>query len=173
MAYFEIIMGNMFAGKTTELIKKIHMADDKYFVINSKIDDRSEKNTIMTHNKEKVSSIQATNLLDIVNQRDFLMSKYIFVDEAQFFDDLYKFATLCMNLEKKLYIAGLSGDFMQRPFGQILDCVPLADNVIIIKSRCYICDSEAPFTKRISDNQNQISVGGSDMYKPSCRKHLE
>ena len=152
MAYFEIIMGNMFAGKTTELIKKIHMVDSSYLVINSIVDDRSEKDTIMTHNKEKVSSIQTSNLLDIINRRDFLMSTYIFVDEAQFFEDLYKFATLCMNLEKKLYIAGLNGDFMQRPFGQILDCIPLADNVIIIKSKCYICNSIAPFTKRISKN---------------------
>ena len=56
--------------------------------------------------------------------------------------------------------------------GQILDLIPLADNITQLKSICYSCNDvkDAPFTLRITDDKNQVSVGGTKEYKAVCRE---
>jgi thymidine kinase len=46
-------------------------------------------------------------------------------------------------------VAALDGDFMRKPFGRILELVPLAERVEKLTAVCMIChDREASFTKR-------------------------
>ena len=40
---------------------------------------------------------------------------------------------------KILIIAGLDGDYLRKPFGHILECIPLCDNVVKLKSMCTVC----------------------------------
>ena len=57
-------------------------------------------------------------------------------------------------------------------FGDILDLIPIADNINFLKSICNKCNSikEAPFTMRITNNTEQISVGSNEEYLAVCRK---
>ena len=53
-----------------------------------------------------------------------------------------------VNKDKIVIISALDGTFERKPFGRILDLVPLADEVIKLTAICGICGDDAPFTHR-------------------------
>ena len=56
------------------------------------------------------------------------------MDEAQFFTGLKKFVEKVLDSGKTILLAGLDGDYKQRKFGELIDCVPLADKVFKISA---------------------------------------
>ena len=55
---------------------------------------------------------------------------------------------------------------------QVLDMLPVADSVTKLASRCAFCDAAALFSLRTAaDQAAQEMVGGSDLYRPVCRRH--
>ena len=84
----EVICGNMFSGKTEELIRRLRRAkiarlDVKIF--KPKIDTRYEEGNIVSHNQLKLKSFvveSITEINDLANDADV-----VGIDEAQFFDD--------------------------------------------------------------------------------------
>ena len=72
-------------------------------------------------------------------------------------------------------VVGLDGDAHQRPFGEVLQCIPWANKVTKLSALCSICNDGtlASYTRRILDNHSsQVEVGGSDKYQAICIKHL-
>ena len=55
--------------------------------------------------------------------------------------------------------------------GQILDLIPICDNIKHLKSICNKCENvrDASFTLRTSNSTEQVSVGGNDSYMAVCR----
>ena len=49
--------------------------------------------------------------------------------------------------------------------------LPVADSVTKLTSRCAFCDRAALFSLRTAADQAQEMVGGSDLYRPVCRRH--
>ncbi len=47
----------------------------------------------------------------------------------------------------------------------------VADSVTKLTSRCAFCDRAALFSLRTAADQAQEMVGGSDLYRPVCRRH--
>ena len=78
-----------------------------------------------------------------------------FINEGQFFDDLYESVNYLVNVKnKKVYVCGLDGDFQCREFGSILKIVPLCDDIIKLKAICKSCKNrDGIFTFRLS-NEN-------------------
>jgi thymidine kinase len=170
----ELIIGNMFSGKSTELIRRIHREksiNKKIIVINYISDNRYSSNSISTHDLVKVNCVKLENLMELPEK---LIDEYdsIFIDEGQFFKDLYQFVTKFIN--KHIVVSGLDGDFNQKPFGDILQLIPLCDTVDKLCAYCKVCNNGtlAPFSKKIVCGDTQIDIGGSDKYLPVCRKHL-
>ena len=176
----------MFAGKTTELINNIQtLLDnskeqilDSILIINHISDIRYSKDSeICTHDNKKIPCLSLNNLNDIFTNTDINISnkKYIFIDECQFFSDLYESVkTLLLKYNKKIYISGLDGDYKQEPFyaSRMFDLIPYASTVKKLNAKCVDCNENAHFTKRIIYSKEQILVGGSDSYKPVCLNHL-
>jgi thymidine kinase len=182
MGYLKVILGSMFAGKTTELIKEYKRHSScgyKCLFINHVIDDRyvTEKNKTSTHDKVIVNSLNVgDNLLDFFNKdcpTYYLMSQYnvIFINEGQFFKDLYDFVDLIVNSKnKKVFVCGLDGDFKRKTIGSILNIIPLCDDVIKIKAICCDCKTnDGIFTHRLTDEKKQLVVGSKN-YVSLCRK---
>ncbi len=174
MARLEIIMGNMFSGKSTELIRRLkrHQAiGTPILVINSAKDVRSEKEVLQTHDKSTLKCIK-TNSLDTVDVPKHI--KVVGVDECQFFTGLRDFVQSCLDRDIHVILAGLDGDFMQQTFGELLSLVPLADQVTKLTALCMECldGTPGPFTKRTVESKEQELVGASECYKAVCRKHL-
>ena len=179
MARIEIIMGCMFSGKSTELIRRLkrHRAINQVIlVINSIKDTRSSDDVIKTHNWETFACMKVDNLdfaFDFIHDR---VCDVVAIDEAQFFTGLREFVQNISPHVKRIIIAGLDGDFLQRPFGEIFDVIPLADEVLKLHALCMVCKDGtlAPFTKRFcEDTTTQELVGDHDIYKAVCRKCLD
>lgn len=172
-----IIMGNMFSGKTSELIrrlKRLRIIGKNVMVVNSAKDTRSPDEVLKTHDNVKFNCFKVFNLSELEDTETFSVADIIAIDEAQFFSGLKVFVEKCLTLGKSVILAGLDADSFQRKFGEILDCIPLASRVSKLSALCMCCNDGTlgPFTKRIVDNTELELIGGSDMYIAVCRKHL-
>lgn len=173
----EIIIGCMFSGKSTELIrrlKRFRAIDTEILVINSSKDIRSTQKVLQTHDKVTFDCVKTNNILEVFCTEDFEKSKIIGIDEAQFFTHLKDFVQGALQRNKHVIVAGLDGDYKQERFGEITDLLPLADNITKLKALCMECNDGtlAPFTKRIVNCDNQELVGAKESYKAVCRKHI-
>ena len=93
------------------------------------------------------------------------------INEGQFFEDLYEVVDILVNKYNKIvYVGGLDGDYKMKKFGNILDLIPICDSVEKLTAICSSCKSTAAFTKRITEEDEQLLIGSSDKYIPVCRK---
>lgn len=185
-----LVMGPMFAGKTTYLINKVNelvqkgIPIDNILLVNHSSDSRYDIGKICSHDGLVIDSYSMENLyqLNIKTHSDcFSNKKYLFIDEGQFFNDLYETILNIMELFKKekrslvIYVFGLDGDFQQKPFNngsRLLELIPYCNSITKLQSKCYICKLPASFSKRLIQSNLQILVGGTNIYQPSCFEHL-
>jgi len=170
-------MGNMFSGKTSELIrrlKRLKVIDKQILVVNSAKDTRSPEEVLKTHDNVKFKCFKVYDLYDLVDKSAFEDAEIIAIDEAQFFPNLKKFVESCLDMGKDVILAGLDGDAFQRKWGELLDCIPMATEVTKLSALCMRCGNGnmGPFTKRTVENTELELIGGSDMYEAVCQKHL-
>lgn len=172
----EILLGPMFAGKSSA----IHRIVNRYSAIGWPIccvtfsgDNRySSEDLLMNHDKQGISCLKVNTLADTKGASTFQEAKLVIIDEAQFFPDLKEFVVYAVEtLKKDVVLVGLDGDAERKPFGQILDCIPLADKVTKLKAFCLECrnGTEAIFTYCKSSKTEQVCVGGAELYMPLCR----
>ena len=95
-----------------------------------------------------------------------IKSEAIFINEAQFFPDLYDFVSSNLEKNKQIFLYGLDGDFQQKKMGQLLDLIPLCDTIVKLKSKC-ICGKDAIFTFR--DSPETVQYLPNAKYIPLCR----
>ncbi len=188
--YLEIILGGMYAGKTSRLVeiyKQCKFCNISVSVINHSIDNRYDNTLLSTHDHIKIPCIKTERLLDlweedinmelnikniprISDKFKIATSSVILINEGQFFSDLETFVKILLLNNKKIYVCGLDGDYERKKFGQILDLIPLCDKVTKLTSLCNLCKNGTPgiFSKRITNEKEQTIVG-SDNYIPVCR----
>ena len=139
--YLKVILGPMFSGKTTELVRIYNKYTGCYVpsvVINHSSDKRYDASKMSTHNKIMIDSINTDCLVKtIVPLLDSI--KVFIINEGQFFNDLCEAIKLLLKNNKVIYVCGLDGDFKRNKFGKILDIIPLADDLVKLKGICSIC----------------------------------
>jgi len=177
----ELIIGPMFAGKTSALqsIIRRHEALGITCVVYKPVrDDRyGDEYYISSHDNTKIAAIPVAYLTQQSILSAYNDAKLIVIEEGQFFDDLYDFVLKAVETDNKhVVVGGLDGDRFRKPFGQILNLIPLADRITKLTSLCKDCGSEgnavpALFSYSTMSSTNTIEVGGADVYKPLCRKH--
>ena len=176
MGEIELILGCMFSGKSTELIRRIRRYKSigkKVLSVNYLEDKRYGNNNIVTHDKIKEDALFVKNLQQIITHENFQSSEIIAINEGQFFSDLYNLViTFADYYNKNVIICGLDGDYKRQPFGDILKLIPHSESVIKLTALCKICNdgTKAAFTKRTSKSDDLILIGSEESYLPVCRK---
>jgi thymidine kinase len=104
----EIIIGPMFSGKSTKIISIVNrysVINKKILVINHEFDkQRNPYLSVKTHDNIMIPAIFSNNLFQIKETESYKESEVIIIEEAQFFDNLYKFVVNEVdNTKKKLY----------------------------------------------------------------------
>lgn len=173
-----VIVGPMFAGKTTTLLHRVQSERSNgrsVAIIKSNKDTRFGLDSIVTHDGVKLPCWALADLLSF--RKKFGADAYeqldvIGIDEAQFFGDLYDFCREAADHDgKTIIVSGLDGDYLRRSFGSVLDIIPLADSVIKLTARCELCGKPAFFTLRKTQDTQTELIGGADVYMPVCRQH--
>tara|TARA_Y100000591_G_C21845411_1_gene708412 strand:+ start:1165 stop:1716 length:552 start_codon:yes stop_codon:yes gene_type:complete len=172
--YLKVILGCMYAGKTSKLIniyKMMKFSNISTLVVNYKEDTRYSNTELSTHDKKMIPCVQCLKLMELVDKTGYIKEKVIIINEGQFFPDLTKFVKLMLDKDKHIYVCGLDGDYQMKQFGQMLEIIPLCNEVEKLTAICSICANgkKAYFTKRITNETGQ-KVIGNDNYLPVCRK---
>lgn len=173
----DILMGPMFAGKSTRIlsiVSRYATLGKRVLVIKHAVDTRyGNESHIHTHDGLRTPCRMVSDLFDI-GLNELLTYDVIIVDEAQFFRELVAFVESVVDTHgKHLYLVGLDGDSNRRPFGELLQCIPLADRVERVTAFCHHCADETPglFSWRHSGPINQqVAVGGANAYVALCRQ---
>ncbi len=178
MGRIELIIGCMYSGKTTELMRQImryKTLNKKIMIITHSMDTRySDTGNIATHNKETMHAVPMTRLEDAFSLDLFKESQIVFIEEGQFFPDLFSFVTKSANeMNKTVIVCGLDGDFQLKPFEQVVQLIPQAEKVQKFNALCKKCGdgTEACFSKRIVNNNERELVGSDGIYEAVCRYH--
>ncbi|KAL1567619.1 thymidine kinase [Salvia divinorum] len=173
-----VIVGPMFAGKSTALLRRITAESDSgrtVAMIKSSKDTRYAVDAVVTHDGTKFPCWPLPDLLSFklkIGAKAYQKVDVIGIDEAQFFGDLYDFCCEAADLDgKTVVVAGLDGDYLRRSFGSVLDIIPLADTVTKLTARCELCGKRAFFTLRKTGELQTELIGGADVYMPVCRLH--
>jgi thymidine kinase len=178
----QIYIGPMFAGKSSEILRIVnrYKAIQKQMCILSYSGDNryTSDDILMNHNSVGVPCIKVDSICAILQNENY---RYVFenaslviVDEAQFFDELCSFVKYVVeDCHKDLVLVGLDGDANRKPFGDLLECIPLADEVVQLKALCSVCNdgTDALFTFCKQNKAEQVCIGGAELYMPVCRKH--
>ena len=178
MGRIELIIGCMYSGKTTEFMRQIMMyktLSKKIIILTHSNDNRySQSGNISTHNREMMNAVAVTSLNDIVVKKEYTEAQVVFIEEAQFFPDLFDFTIMAANQDNKIVVVcGLDGDFQLNPFEQVLRLVTHSESVKKLNALCKKCGDGTPacFSKRIVTSQERELVGSDGVYEALCRKH--
>ena len=109
--YLELIIGPMYAGKSTELIKKINVykfLEKKMVAINHKINNRYGTEGISTHNNTIYDNcLIFEKLKDFEKDPIFQETEIIIIEELQFFEDAFETVSKwCDNDKYSMWILG-------------------------------------------------------------------
>nr|CCC93315.1 unnamed protein product [Trypanosoma congolense IL3000] len=167
----ELVIGPMFAGKTTELISRVnrnYLARYSCYVIEYSKDMRYSKEIISTYDRRTLPATVSVNKLSEVGNawHDY---DVIAVDEGQFFPDILEFCSMAANAGKKVIVAALDGDYRNEPFEHIAKLIPAAESVTKLSAVCMSCGCDAHYTHRTVQSEQRELIGGADIYIATCR----
>ncbi|KAK7118965.1 hypothetical protein R3I94_020970 [Phoxinus phoxinus] len=167
----QVIFGPMFSGKSTELMRRVRrfqVAQYSCLLIKYAKDTRYSQTGMSTHDMSMMEAVPASLLCDVRSLA--LQACVIGIDEGQFFPDTVEFCEEMANMGKTIIVAALDGTFQRKPFGNILNLVPLAESVVKLNAVCMQCFKEAAYTKRLGAEKEVEVIGGSDKYHAVCRR---
>ena len=180
-----LIVGPMFSGKSTELLRQIHRYRSigcNVIVVNHALNSRYDSRGITTHDSGTAPEercVVATRLGELLVPDSEAFKQYeraqiIFVEELQFFPDAHDVVRqIVEGTDKSVVAAGLTADYRREPFGDVLRLLPHADRVTHLRGLCCQCRDGTPgaFTRRISGERQTTLVGAAEAYEVVCRRH--
>ena len=178
MGHLSLIIGCMFAQKTTELLRRVRRYKSigyKVLVVNYSGDTRYGVNRIASHDKEFEHAVCVDHLGEVDTLVRSGEYQVIAVDESQFFPDLYAYVTAWADhLPIHIVLAGLDGSFERDPFGDMLRLIPHAEEVERLSAFCAVCrdGTVGIFSQYMgAKTTEEVRIGGAEQYRPVCRKH--
>jgi thymidine kinase len=174
----ETIVGAMFAGKTSELLKRILWAkhqNKKILVIKPIIDNRYSEKLIITHNNLSHECYAMNNWEEANKEYNLIKKNYdiVFLDEIQFMDhkDTLENVEKILNKNIDVVCAGLDQDSRGKPWETSSFLLGLSDKITKIYGFCNVCGLEATKTYRKEEGGSRTQVGAANIYEPRCLKH--
>ena len=176
----ETIVGAMFAGKTSELLKRILWAkhqSKKIIVIKPVIDNRYDQERIITHNDLSHDCFSMKDWSHVNSNFKFNKNivDVVFLDEIQFMDtdETLENVERILNSSIDVVCSGLDQDSRGRPWETSSMLLGLSDKIIKIYGFCNVCGMEATKTFRKTEGGGRTQVGAADIYEPRCLKHWD
>ncbi|MBA3855843.1 MAG: thymidine kinase [Cyanobacteria bacterium PR.3.49] len=172
---FEMIVGCMRSGKSSELIRRIERARLAYLptiIVRPATDTRSKPNQIESRNGLQSRAIVVETARDILKYSSHAV--VIGMDECQFFSsDVPEVVQALLRQKKKIIASGLDLDYRGKPFGPIPELLAMADRVDKLLAVCRKCGSDfACRTQRMVNSSEQILVGDAQ-YEARCLSCFE
>ena len=176
--WVEVITGTMFAGKSTELIRRLdtlNRAGEKIQIFSPEIDDRYGKNNIANHNGFSWPAEDVKDSKDLWSKLKDDTNVAV-IDEIQFFDfGIVQTIEKLANAGVRVIVAGISQDFRGQPFKNMMHIMARAEFITKLKAVCMVCKAPATKIQRLTDgkpssaNEKTINIHADDIYEARCR----
>lgn len=168
--HLTVICGPMFAGKSTELIRRAAAATQagtRAAAFKPRRDTRYNPGAIAAH----TGATLACTTLDAPESLDRLTdATLVLIDEAHFFGQALVDPVLTLLSQgRSVVIAGLERDHRGEPFEPFPRLLCEADEVVKLTCPCARCGHPALHSQRLTDSTERIVVGGAESYEPRCR----
>ena len=182
----DVIIGCMFSGKTTELIRRLNSFSETGYEVQAfkpAGDTRYAQDQLVSHPHDGPRHV-ATPIPDDESSKILSELKVdvgvVGIDEVQFFDPMI--VRVCERLVAqghRVIVAGLDTDFRCMPFGSTQGLIKMAKelngSVHSIEAPCAVCGHPAHYTQRMVDGKpasadDPIKKIGTDDYEPRCEK---
>lgn len=166
-----VLLGCMFSGKTTELLRRIRRYPASHVLaVKHRIDTRYSANHIVSHSGLVYPALALGHAGDIPQ---FLTgaTRIIAIDEVHFFDDELVDVTLRLaNRGVHVVSTSLHPDSWGKPFplGERLRAI--ADEPITLFAKCARCGAKADRTQRLTPITGDNMVGGPESSDPRCQR---
>ena len=170
---FNLIIGCMFSGKTSMLINRYNrysIGGKKCLMIKYEMDKRYSDKETATHDGIKVQATSCKLLVEIKQIVDSGAYDVICIDEVQFFQDAPIYIDIWANNGLIVEACGLNGTFERKSFPIMSQLIPLANSITHLTAICKQTGKKGCYTKRLTDNKEQIVIGGANMYQAVDRK---
>jgi len=174
MGRLEVITGPMFSGKSTELLRRLRLAQiarKRTAAFKHAADTRFDDDQIATHAEQRGWALAVSTAQEIQEAWHGRGAHVIGIDEAQFFTaDLVEVAERLVHGGKRVIVAGLNQDSFGRPFGPMPELLARADDLFLTHAVCVVCGEPATKTYRKPGAElTQVLVGAEQEYEARCR----
>jgi thymidine kinase len=167
----------MFAGKTTELLKRILWARNgeskAVLVLKTAFDNRYSESKITSHDGLSVDSMSISSFSEVENLVPD--AEMVCLDEIQFFSNMeisvIDFIASLLKAGKEVVVTGLDANWKGEAFELTATLMAMADEVVKLKAICSVCGQPAHKTFKKYKDDKEIELGHSDIYEPRCNKH--
>ena len=172
-----VVCGPMFAGKTTETLKRILWAKNgqqrQVRVFKLMFDDRYSTDEIVSHDglKAPAESIVGIVPVNVTLNTLIVFDEIQFFTEDNFFGNVIEWIKDLLNHGAEVVVSGLDSDWQGSPFAITSLLMGMADEVIKIKSNCTICGQAATKTFKKDPHGDRVQLGSSDVYESRCNSH--
>ena len=183
MGEIHLIVGPMFAGKTSEMLRLLNRharAGKRCLVVKPRCDDRSlqasgelsrPESWVYTHDNPSAAPAREVQLLRDAQAEILEKFDVVGVDEGQFLPDL---GAVCDELAQRgvtVVVAALDGDFHRKPYASVVALLGKCESVCKLRAVCAKCKiRDASFTAKIDhSNPAHTVIGGEETYQARCR----
>lgn len=169
-----VVVGPMFAGKTTHLIatvERLAAAGQRLQVFRPTVDTRAPGNTLTTHAGERLAHAHVETVCGAADALRALhaSTSCVVLDEIQFWgEDVVGFIWSLALRGVDVVVAGLEFDSRREPFAITAELLLGADHVVALSSACARCGARAGHTARLNPGGERVAVGGADAYEARC-----
>lgn len=170
-----ITSGSMYAGKTTELIRRIRtyiLARRTAVVFQPGMARRfTSGEEVVSHDGVRFDARYVDNPFEMLWYAETHAPDVIGIDEVQFFPEtLPEVVQELANRGHYVIAAGLAQTSEGRPFGCMPHLLALADSVTSVYGVCVQCGEPATKSFALQPKQAVVEVGAGDKYEARCRK---
>jgi thymidine kinase len=175
-----VICGPMFAGKTTELQRRIALAQaagERVLVVKPARDTRYGESEIVTHTGVRVPARPVATLHQIVDEIvDEIVGEiadarvdFIAIDEIHFFaSDAVAPIEALLARGTRVAVAGCDIDHFGDVFAPFDALIPRASEVARIYGVCHRCGAPSTHSERLVATTERIIVGGVKEFIATC-----
>jgi thymidine kinase len=174
---FIVYCGPMFSSKTSRLLstlEKYKYQHKKIVVFKPNIDDRYSMSDVVTHSGWKVPAICVKTGAEILEYLTNLDEEphVVAVDEAFMIPGAAEALTWLFTYGFTIVVSSLEMSSAGKSFQEVEKMLTWATHVEKCTAVCTACGRDAHYTHKKHASDEEIQVGGSELYEPRCAQHF-
>lgn len=173
---FIVYTGSMFSGKTTALLATVErwqFQNKKVIAFKPQIDVRYSESEIVSHLGWKIKAHTIKEGKDIIKilQEDKNAYDVVAVDETFMIPGIADVLIWLFRHGTSVIVSTLDLSSAGKPFKEVEKMLPFCTKIKKCAAVCTICGCDAYYTYRKNESEDEIALGGKELYEPRCFEH--